>query len=273
MLDTKEIEELRVAFGRIQKKRGSYKKREIKDFICSRCGEAFQRTRVNGEPICRSCRYKIERKDSRSMEMRRLHVEEGKTLQEVGDMYGITRERVRQLVGTLGHGLPAAYKKSIIDAHPELTNNELSAIVGISVSRGDQHHAIAGGALKRGVEIEDVVSRKLTELGIAHEMMPVRNAFDILLSNGRRIDVKASFRKMSPPSQFGSYYSFATRKAKRGDYCDFFILVIVPTMDMFVVPNEAVKSKCEQIHMDWPAHARSSKFHKYLNRFDLLEGE
>lgn len=38
----------------------------------------------------------------RSVEMARLYVEQGLTLQEIGDRYGITRERVRQLIKPFG---------------------------------------------------------------------------------------------------------------------------------------------------------------------------
>ena len=42
-------------------------------------------------------------KDARTKEMIRLRFGELKTLQEIGDVFGISRERVRQIIGNTGN--------------------------------------------------------------------------------------------------------------------------------------------------------------------------
>jgi hypothetical protein len=101
--------------------------------------------------------------------------------------------------------------------------------------------------------------------------MPHHHEFDILLENGKRVDVKAASRTMKPPSsKCYPFYSFGTKKPERGNYCDFFICVVVPTVDLFIIPfDDAGRDSIRLIH---PPHKRVSKYFQYHNRFDLLKG-
>ena len=80
----------------------------------------------------------------RDKEIERLRFEEGLTLQEIGDRFDISRERVRQVVGNTGW---IANKKRIAYVRSQIgkTNQELVKETGLSINtisryRGDLHH-------------------------------------------------------------------------------------------------------------------------------------
>jgi transcriptional regulator with XRE-family HTH domain len=214
-------------------------------------------------------------------EMYRLRYISKWTLQEIADKYNISRERVRQLIGNSGAGYKPERIKSEVQSHPELTNEELAARTGYSEStigtlRNGERHAIKENTLMGlGTKAEETVSTKLAREGIGNKLMPHHHSFDILLSNGKRVDVKSRINKSIPPSakhrQITAQWKFDCRKSKKGDYADFFILYLWETGDFFIVPNEAVGTCL--IAFAWPATHRASKWHQYHNRFDLLKGE
>lgn len=209
---------------------------------------------------------------------------EKKTLQEIADKFGITRERVRQIIGNTGG---EAIKKRMDDkldfvkSNPQKTNSELIEDLRVKFGAGlgklffnirsKTRHAIDGGALQLGVEAEIIVSEKLNSLGIKHQLMPHHHVFDIQLENGKTVDVKSRINQSIAPSAAGRLktpqWRFVARKEKKGNYTDFFILYIWATKDFFVVPNEDVHN--DQIVFCWPPK-KPSKWHKYHNRFDLL---
>jgi hypothetical protein len=63
------------------------------------------------------------------------------------------------------------------------------------------------------------------------------------------------------------YYIFNTGRKERFGACDFFILVIVPTMAIFVIPSVDVRY---QLHIP-AAPKKECRWEQYKNRFDLLK--
>lgn len=49
----------------------------------------------------------MEKNETRAAEMKRLRYKEFWTLQMIADRYGISRERVRQIIGNTGYGYTA----------------------------------------------------------------------------------------------------------------------------------------------------------------------
>ena len=70
--------------------------------------------------------------------------DDNKTLQEIGDLFGICRDRVRQIIGNTSNRTRGAIK-----------NRE----------------SIIGGTSKKGSEAEMLVSQKLSGYGIGHKLM------------------------------------------------------------------------------------------------------
>jgi len=205
----------------------------------------------------------------------------GMTLNEIAGKYGISRERVRQIIGNTGSDFMKKFTESAlekVDLSQRVTN-DISDLIGIKKIWLDKmrslHHKIAGGAAKQGEEVEELVSKKLTSLGIKNKLMPYGNQFDIITDDGIMIDVKStSVKTFTSNKQKSDLYYFKTKKDKRGDYCDYFIFYIILTNDFFVIPNFEVPYS-NGVYITWPClhKKQTSKWPKYHNRFDLLKGK
>lgn len=209
-----------------------------------------------------------------------LRHNKGMSLKEIGDLYGASRERVRQKIGNTGREFLANF----FSKKPIFTNEEMTTGEAIKFNHKRQksrvansmrriHHAVEGeGSQFLGNEAERIVSEKLLHLGIPNTMMALHHPFDILLNNGIRVDVKTSkCTAKTSPSQKSTMYRFGVKKDMRGDYCDFFICLIYGTEDFFVLPNREINN-VYNIYISWPIpRSNWSKWHKYHNRFDLLK--
>lgn len=225
------------------------------------------------------------RDPSRVESIQNMRFVQNRTLKEIGDHYGITRERVRQILGNTGHEAYRARiqeKVSFIENSKDKTTvqlvNALNKKFGKGIAQQTLHsirakfrHAIADGLRGKGTEIENLVAKKLTSLGIKNTLMPHNHPFDIQLPNGRRIDVKSTFREArTSPSQRHTMYHFSIGKDTRGNYCDFFICYIEPTNDFFVIPNHKL-GMVNSLYISWPTPERNwAGWDEYHNRWELL---
>lgn len=200
------------------------------------------------------------------------------SLQEIADQYGISRERVRQIIGNSGKGYKTQRQINIVRGNADKTNSELKALLGIGVSgryarvRAEARHPIEGGQAALGKIGEDVVSQKLHDNGIKHRQMPHHHPFDILLDGGKKVEVKTAFSEfVSNPKQKSTQYRFGVGKNKKGNFCDFFICYIEPTGDFFIIPNKKI-GMIDSLYITWPTQARSwAGWEEYHNRWDLLK--
>jgi transcriptional regulator with XRE-family HTH domain len=165
------------------------------------------------------------------------------TLQEIGDKFGLSRERIRQLIGNTGNKKASTKPK-------KMTQN---------------------GTAKVGLQAEFLVSRKLIEHGIEHELMPYTAPFDIKTRGGLRLEVKTSSKRSGATNR-----KFNVGIDARGKYADFFMLVIKETGEIFVVPFEAV-TEPQKVTFSYPEtntgmRKPHSRYLQYYNRFDLLKG-
>lgn len=194
------------------------------------------------------------------------------TLQEIADMYGITRERVRQIIGAKKREINP--KHEFIKSNPGLTNRELAELTDfrtqtiMRVRRG-QRHAIDGGPSEKGTTVEDMVSSRLAEMGIKHRLMPHNDIYDIELENGKTIDVKSTYKISYPPSSIGyPFYRFRAYKIGVEDkkkYCQYFIFVVVPTGEMYIIPREEVG-----VENRITTGGYRTKWDKYLENWEQL---
>jgi hypothetical protein len=125
-----------------------------------------------------------------------------------------------------------------------------------------------------GVKAEIMVSNRMKELNIRHELMPHSHSFDILVNNKIKIDVKSSWKSNIPPSQIGrcvnDRYHFQLRGHDKHP-ADYYILVIPKCDAMFIVPGDIIPKNKTDIFMVYPsARPEIGKYQKYLNRWDLL---
>lgn len=223
----------------------------------------------------------VERNDR----IRSMRLEGRMSLQSIANLYGISRERVRQIAGNSGN-VYWAHKKdqfnNILISSNDKTNREIQEEYGLSLhsismskTRTKERHAIeldcnAG----RGAAAEIMVSNKLTELGINHQLMSHHHPFDILVDDRIRVNVKSAWSNKIPPSLIGrcvnNRYHFGLQRRSR-DNADIFILVIANTKDMFIVPNSDIPPQMTSIYITYPsARPDIGKFQKYLNRWDTF---
>ena len=210
--------------------------------------------------------------DIRTMYQMRLG---GKTLAEVAREFGITKERVRQLLKSYGlktAGCVSGYRRATILSSPKETNNELSKKVGLSASAVCHYRrGIRYETNRAGADVENYISDVLTKNKIPNKQMTHNFEYDILLADGTRIDVKST-SVSSKVSRFmkNPLFRFAVRKNVKPNSCDFFICVL-PSMEFFVIPNSEI-ANVESVYISWPKPKRSwAKWHEYYNRLDLLD--
>lgn len=223
--------------------------------------------------------------------MRELRFERKLSLQAIGDMYGVSRERVRQLIGNSGKRYggfnsqheDAKKRRVAIRSYPHLTNAELSAELKISVQtivkhRSNTRHAIDSNNLATmvGIQYEELASTVLTEEGMPNKLMPFLHPFDILTDLGVRIDVKGATRTINnTPSRKkrGGLLSPMWRFQIRTNVkvaCDFF-LCCIPSGEIFVIPAKSVP-RAKFIHFCYPTlRPEIGKYQKYLNAFHLIK--
>lgn len=213
-------------------------------------------------------------------ELIRLRFENGLTLQEIGDKFKVSRERVRQVIGNTGRH----FRSEWTFRHRNILVNENTTKQGIKNIKGVKsvlykklrsiHHRVDGDNTSRlGNETESLVHDRLVEMGIDNTLMPLRHPFDMIITkSGKTVDVKGSYsRRYTSPRQKSPMYSFHVRKDKKGDYCDFFIFYIEETDSILVIPNNEI-GYVQNVYVTWPPSKRGwSKWKNFHNRFDLLE--
>jgi len=228
---------------------------------------------------------------SRVEEMRVLRYK-NYTLREIGDMYGISGERVRQLI-KIGGGnsfrsnnaakiLEGITNKSVFDERltPDI-ERELLEKSRLSRACLDEHgifpgiHRLVKGddssSLKKGVASEDKFSRLLAEKGIENSLSGFGDSYDIILKNGKKIDVKFCSKKVSFKGHNKSErYNFHIRASKKNNAIDFYVLLLGDCEDVFIIPAEEMGGR-NKLYLFWPEKTkRVGKFSKFVNAFAYL---
>lgn len=167
------------------------------------------------------------------IEMKRLRFEEHLSIREIGERFGISRERVRQLIGNTGW---------YVLGHKDINN-------------------------KKKVRL-DAVIETLRKKGfvVAKDLSKVDQS---LIVNRHKVRVFLANKESSPKKgAVNPIYSFTPRNLHGADLV---ILFISTTQDIFVIPANLVLNK-EQIRFVWPNTNRPEmqKFQKFHNRFDFL---
>lgn len=206
----------------------------------------------------------------------------GMTLQVIGAAYGISRQRVRQLIGNTGRTFRSEVLISRVEedpsANPEDICDEMGMDrrslyrLGIPIPR----HEAAGGMLRKGQLGELIVSGKLSYMGIENELMPNRNPYSILTASGIRVDVRTAYHYVKAPSIVGKsnthMYKFRVwRKGREHDFADFIVCYIYPLHKSYVIPVSYVHGS-ENIAISYPILRNEvSKWARWEENFDLLK--
>jgi hypothetical protein len=171
-----------------------------------------------------------------------------------------------------------AKKVQVIRASISKTNNELVNEFGlsygkISTIRGNTRHKVSGGTNKVAQVWEDWAIEKLIEDGHNAVGQHYRSAYDILVDKRIRVDVKVATKPRKNDIR-GGLYAFTIRRKKFCEIrCDFFILIIASSKDVFIIPSDIINDKMYQIAFVWPLRRkqRNSIWQRYHNRWDLIK--
>lgn len=216
--------------------------------------------------------------EERRNEMSLLHRQQGWSMQKIADKFGVSRERVRQIIGSSNGARRELASKFEYKPNPNMTKKEMlrdirqSFLPIKSVARdliGKIHHAVSGnGTVYKGNSGEMAVSEKLNSLGISNQLMPLHHPFDILVKGSVKVDVKTATKKWK------GYYRFHIRKAEKSD-CDFFIFYsmeddifwvipfsLLPKVQIAYIRAEKKRGRAKNSNLD--------ELEKYKDRFDLL---
>jgi len=220
-------------------------------------------------------------KVERNEDIRKLRFEQCLKLETIAEIHGITKQRVQQIIGrsnVITKYVATKRKHKFTDIatnHLEMTNKQLSEMLGISVNKVSRYrpktrHAIEPGSqVALGMEIEDKVADILTNMGFEVERQYVSAPFDLLV-NGHRVNVKSAASSNDAPSQ--KHISPKWRWSLHGrNNCDLFIFVIIPTTEIFIIPEDHIPDNWMDMQFCHPTQYRTKqKWQSYQNRFNLL---
>jgi len=196
-------------------------------------------------------------------EIERLRFIDRLSLQEIGNRFGISRQRVLQILGSTGK--MAMDLEDKINSIPDLYTLSVAEVTEIiGCDPGYTHQALNNYSNYSTYNIN--VLRKLKEMGISF----TRLSKGVILINGKhkvKISQAGTTCKTSPKIDSPQYH-FNNRTKEN---LDFFIFYISTTEDFFIIPFNLIADRMD-IYFCWPTKRLSlGKFQQFHNRFDLLE--
>lgn len=213
-----------------------------------------------------------------AQKMIELRASGGLKLREIGDLFGVTRERVRQLIGNTGRKVHGDYVRKMVAlmTHKEmLSATSDNPLFGSSPETwrriiGKYHHAAKSGPVALGQKWERIVSGKLLELGIKTKLMPLGSPFDLLVEESKmRIDVKYCSRPRPTSKCVSPQWGFGIKGNQ--NKADFYICVAGEIENCFVIPSHLVSSKTNRLQFCWPTlRPELSKWKQFHNAFDQI---
>lgn len=214
---------------------------------------------------------KYERND----DIRQLRNEEGWSLQAIAGHYGITRERVRQIVGNSGDLYFEKIKEKVLDpVYKFIPASQVAELTGVPFNtvvrlrKGKWHIVEPGSSLADGQGWEIWASSRLWKIGVENALMPAGHPFDILTKGGQRIDVKSSNPRPTRQREFvyGVYdWHFRNGPGKEFDY---FILVCADTEVSYIIPRGEAAKTIVRISKN---PKRRTKYDQYREAWHLLK--
>jgi hypothetical protein len=215
----------------------------------------------------------------RDEEILRLRLVEGWKLIDIGNKFGISSERVRQIVGNTGFLSAEMMREKItaadpMESNPELANRLDVGLATISHYREGWHTIKGDSSTAKGNDWEKWAAEEIEKRGHLAELQPFRTHFDILVDDCIKVDIKSA-TSCFPPSFQGRMknprYSFHLRKQEGRDPIDFFFCIAIESEDVFIIPYDALPMPKGWLAITWPtARPEIGKYQKYHNRWDLL---
>lgn len=226
-------------------------------------------------------KVKTEEAIKRRDDMLRMRFEFKMKLRDIADLYGISRQRVRQIIGVnTGHVSMGKYHKTLQDEQwleqtKSMTNKQVAEQLGsnpdtVSMYRSGIRHAVEE-RLSVGVEYQEKVSQKLKQIGVENTLRPMLKVPHIITESGLGILVRATLpmSKTSPKIKSPQYRFFTGIRYG----VDFFVLVARDVEAYFIIPSSRVSEDMENVVFCYPARIEyrlSDPWQDYQNRWDLI---
>lgn len=200
----------------------------------------------------------------------------GKTYQEIGDLFGLSRQRIHQILNN--NKIYCTYKllddDNWLKETVNFTNSELSELTGVDiklVSRkrsGIRHKCAHIGVWAKGILAEEWASQYLQDNGIDNQLKNFRADYDILALGNVRIDVKSS-NPLSNPNTINPQYVFSYNNKQD---VDLYFCVLWDTKDVFIFPSDIMRKVKSSKRFVWPSNSDKINKHnsQYHNRLDLI---
>lgn len=218
--------------------------------------------------------------EKRKQDMLRLRDEEMWSLQMIADKYNISRARVGQILGTKNnkHNSKITRKLKEHGIDITLTNKQMAELFDCSIAtvtnlRRGMRHASEKGAVHNGMIWEEWASRKLFQHGIRNSLTPFRTPYDILTSDNVRVEVLVAITEGHSPSlkNISPVWKFGIRKRKMPNRCDFYMLIVGKTEDVYIIPYDKVPN-CDTMAFCSPTtRPLLFKWGRYHNAYHLLK--
>lgn len=221
----------------------------------------------------------------RNQEMWKLRYVYGWSNTKIGNKYGITRERVRQVIGNTGSMFRRKWTENLknsgkIDTS-HIHHSEIDAVLpGIKAVWKEgwsaERHIAKSGFLKVSQEFEERAIQILYANGIMGQIMPSRHPYSILTDSGIRVDVRVTNTDVSKfKTQNCVYPTYQVPNLDSWNECDFFFIFVPEGIDYtyFVIPSHEVSgmAKSSRIRIPWPKIGKKdSKWHKFHQKIDFL---
>lgn len=214
-------------------------------------------------------------KTDRNAEMKRLRYEEFWTEQKIGNHFGVTRERVRQVVGNSGH-ISAPFRREYILDHPYASATELAERFEITPEhvrrireRGNVYYRREEGDWKyEKAQWVEWVSDRLSTLGIENAIL---SDFSIELWDGNIWVAVSKIRPLAPSHRGWPYASFHIGKGFSKS--DFVIAVIEDTPTAYVIPTLVFPPIMDRNRSQFrlqEVYGRPGKYTQYREAWHLL---
>lgn len=223
----------------------------------------------------------------RNQEMWRLRHIEGWSLPAIGKKFGVSRERVRQIIGNTGKFFRREWTEKIKSSGRYSLQHyhfsEIKHLPGVSkVWQEDwssHRHDSKGGYVRVGQEFEELAYSILKENGIDGTLMPNRFPYSILTDKGVKIDVHVGNTNTALfKSQHNTTPTWRVPNIRYENDFDF-LMAFIPEgygYTYFVIPHEFLSSikRTNNIRIPWPKISEDyyhSKWHQFHKRIDLIK--
>jgi len=218
------------------------------------------------------------KKTERSEEIRDLRFNKQWKLQDIADKYGITRQRVHQILGNTGRKKPDYYKELI--NYKDYTNKEISEVFGITektVAKITNHLNIRNKVDNnynsgKNYKAEEWLIKKLNDEGITNIIrFPGTNPYNLLVNDVKvRVVSSHTPKKLEGTGNVSPSWRFSLRKDR--EITDVFAFIIYSLEKVFFVPNNDIPRNRNELVFSYPTEYRNSgKWQSYENNFAIFK--